>query len=101
MVSAFRRAGARLAPQIVVIDHDDDPPEESEDPRWAHVPRVVIGSADMPEDWQPDQTGPAPQHYLQKPFDYGELVATVEHLLEAPAAVASTGPFKATPLKAA
>jgi hypothetical protein len=68
----------------VVIDHDDCTADESHAGRWADVPRVVIGSADMPEDWQPLASGPAGQHYLQKPFEYGALVAAIEDLLVQP-----------------
>lgn len=77
-------AVAAAAPQIVVLDHDDYAADESHARRWADVPRVVIGSADMPEDWQPRASGPAGQHYLQKPFEYGALVAAIEDLLVQP-----------------
>jgi DNA-binding response OmpR family regulator len=83
-IRGHRRAGAGAAPQIVVIDRDDGTADDAHDRRWADVPRVVIGSADMPDGWDPRQAGAAGQHYLQKPFEYGELVSAIEHLLEKP-----------------
>ena len=81
-IRGHRRAGAGAAPQIVVIDRDDSTVADAHDRRWADVPRVVIGSADMPDGWHPHQPGTAGQHYLQKPFEYGELVSAIEHLLD-------------------
>jgi CheY-like chemotaxis protein len=75
------------APLVVVIDGDEFPGGHAHDSGWADVPRVVIGSADMPPDWQPDQPF-APARYLQKPFEYAELIQAVEHLLARPAAAA-------------
>ena len=92
-IRGHRRAGAGAAPQIVVIDHDDCAADDAPDRRWADVPRVVIGSADMPDGWQPHQPGAAGQHYLQKPFEYGELVSAIEHLLERRPAAARGEPL--------
>jgi CheY-like chemotaxis protein len=80
-VRGHRHARAAAAPQIVVIDHDDCAEHEPHAHPWADVPRVVIGSADMPADWHPHQPRPADEHYLRKPFEYGELVAAIEDLL--------------------
>jgi DNA-binding response OmpR family regulator len=35
----------------------------------------------MPDGWRPNLAAPADRRYLQKPFDYRELVEAIEHLL--------------------
>ena len=82
-IRRHQRSGPRwpAAPQVVVIDGDEFPENDAGHSGWADVPRVVIGSADMPDGWQPHATPPADRRYLQKPFDYGDLVDAIEHLL--------------------
>jgi hypothetical protein len=82
-IRRHQRGGCRrpAPPQVVVIDGDEYPESDTSHSGWADVPRVVIGSADMPDDWQPNLTPPADRRYLQKPFEYSELVEAIEHLL--------------------
>ena len=79
------RSPVRTAPQVVVVDGDVFGEREARASGWADVPRVVIGSADMPDDWHPHQSGPAGRCYLQKPFDYATLIEAIERLLCRPA----------------
>ena len=44
---------------------------------WQDVPRIVIGATK-----EASSSRPAPaEHFLEKPFQYGELIRTIERLL--------------------
>lgn len=75
-------ANAPDAPPRVVVLHEEDG-DRNAHAEWDGVPRVVIGSADMPS---ADRNAADRQH-LPSPFRYGELVRAIENLLdESPAA---------------
>lgn len=66
-------------PALVIVHEDESPASAADDvlpPRWSGTPRVVIGSAELLT-----ETGDGRRTYLQKPFQYGELVRAVERLL--------------------
>lgn len=66
-------------PHVVVLEaHELDPPGAA--PRlWDNVPRVIIGSAQIPT----DPTSSSDEQHLSKPFHYGELIQAIERLLAA------------------
>lgn len=62
-------------PQVVVIDGDH---QAKNDVSWSDVPRVMIGTAAKPKlAMEYDQ-----QQYLQKPFQYSELIQAIDQLLD-------------------
>jgi DNA-binding response OmpR family regulator len=71
------------APQVqVVVLHEEEVTLEgnvAQRDSWGQTPRVIIGSAKVAA------TG-AGEHYLQKPFQYRELIQAIERLLEEPPA---------------
>ena len=61
-------------PNVVVLHEADDVPYQAQ---WGAVPRVIIGSAHIPEaaaDGSPE--------YLPHPFQYRELIGAIERLLD-------------------
>jgi hypothetical protein len=64
---------ASSKPNVVVLHEDETLPPED---RWQGVPRVVIGSTELP----PTEPGNG-EHHLPKPFQYGELIQAIESLL--------------------
>lgn len=72
---------AGLRPDLVVIDVDSAISEQSSNQQWQGVPQVLIGSARGP---QRDRLSTANGGcYLQKPFQYPELIQAVEQILAA------------------
>jgi DNA-binding response OmpR family regulator len=71
------RLAAKRKPSIVVVHVEDGPAQIPNADGWQNVPRIVIGATGV--------TGPsrlaAREHYLEKPFQYGELIRTIERLL--------------------
>ena len=65
------------SPNVVVMDADASHGNHDRFQHFGEVPRVVIGSAQFRS--LPDQ--PAGDHYLQKPFQYRELIQAIEGLL--------------------
>jgi DNA-binding response OmpR family regulator len=66
-------------PSVVVLHVEDEPSPVSRTSGWQDVPRILIGatkSADRSFDG-------ADAHYLEKPFQYAELIRTIEQLLAA------------------
>jgi hypothetical protein len=64
-----------------VLHSDDASGERTRRRSWADIPCVVIGSAKL----NPERAANERQHYLQKPFCYGELIRAIEELLSGPA----------------
>lgn len=73
-----------LPPQVVVVDLDDPACPASADAAWPDVPRVVLSS-------DPHQFDDAPAGFLEKPFDYPELVRLVQSLLDLPTELRRVG----------
>lgn len=71
-----------LRPSLLVIDDDGSDPPAAPSEQWQSVPRIVIGTARVPEGSGSDPT----RHFLRKPFQYPELIAAVEQLLDRRAA---------------
>lgn len=67
------------APAVVVIDSDSWQPNDIADVRWARSPRVIIGRGrgDLPVAFGNVQ----PTEFLGKPFQFAELVGTIEELM--------------------
>jgi CheY-like chemotaxis protein len=76
-------AGGRLAakrrPSVVVLHVEDGPAHIPTSEGWQDVPRILIGATKMDGPSQHDGV----EHYLEKPFQYGELIRTIERLLAA------------------
>ena len=68
-------ANLSLAPDVVVIDRDDTGHAAAER-AFPHTPQVVLGSQRLPVN---DDRA----RFLEKPFEYPELVRVVEELLDA------------------
>ena len=66
-------------PAVLVLDADS---VETTAAGWAgfeHVPQVIIGTWQVPE--SAGETSSASRRYLQKPFQYAELIQAVEALI--------------------
>ncbi len=62
-------------PHVVVIDDDH---QSKSDLSWSDVPQVMIGTAAKPKlAMEPNQ-----QQYLQKPYQYSELIQAIDPLLD-------------------
>lgn len=78
-------AGGSLAtksrPSLVVLHVEDGPAGFPTSDGWQDVPRILIGATKTagPSDLD------AVEHFLEKPFQYGELIRTIERLLAASA----------------
>jgi CheY-like chemotaxis protein len=62
-----------MPPQVMIVDLDD---EANHDASWPDVPRVMLGSVRMADDFH--------ARFLEKPFHYPELVRMVQSLLDLP-----------------
>jgi hypothetical protein len=56
---------------------DDAPAPASAQDDWQNVPRILIGATKILDHSQQAEG----DHYLDKPFQYGELIRTIERLL--------------------
>jgi DNA-binding NtrC family response regulator len=71
------RLAANERPSLVVLHVEDGPALIPASDGWQDVPRIVIGATkDSPVSRQA-----AIEHHLEKPFQYGELIRTIERLL--------------------
>jgi CheY-like chemotaxis protein len=66
------------SPSLVVIHSEELQCRLQQAERFNNVPRVIIGTADLPES-HVRETG---DHYLQQPFQYQELIQAIERLLD-------------------
>jgi hypothetical protein len=65
----------------MVLHVEDGPTPIPANAGWQDVPRIVIGATkDTPRDATPSRLT-AVEHHLEKPFQYGELIRTIERLL--------------------
>jgi hypothetical protein len=85
MVDRIRSAASdelagKRRPSIMVLHVDEDPAPSAAPEGWQSVPRIVIGTAKLN-----DASEVSPEHYLEQPFQYGELIRTIERLLAAAA----------------
>ena len=64
-----------VSPHLVVL-HENSTAEHSNRTLFKNVPRVIIGTAVMPQ--KVDQN----EQYLQHPFQYSELIQAIEQLLQ-------------------
>lgn len=88
-------AGRNASPARVVVIHGEEHPDfQDASGSWGDTPRVIIGSADQPNSptegesvprGVPSQNSdpPAEHHHLPFPFQYRDLIQTVERLLAA------------------
>lgn len=67
------------SPELLVVDEDSVPSADSTPAQWPAGPRVIIGSARLP---QATSQGDHPAAYLSKPFEYPELIRAIEQLLQ-------------------
>ncbi len=72
-----RSAAARSArrPSVVVLHEESC--EEPSDLDWGDIPRIVIGTAVVP-----DSAEGTDGDYLPQPFHYGRLIAAIERALD-------------------
>ena len=66
--------------RVVVIHANDADGEHSVGESWNRVPQVVIGPAKLDSNCASDR--PSGSHYLEKPFQYSELIQAIERLLD-------------------
>lgn len=65
------------APAVVVVDAESVS-ADSDRAAWPGVPRVIIGEATVSD----RRDGDDAEHYIQKPFQYRDLVLAIEQLLD-------------------
>ncbi|HUE12529.1 MAG TPA: hypothetical protein VMR25_00070 [Planctomycetaceae bacterium] len=68
---------AKRRPSLVVLHVEDGPDQIPTSDGWQNVPRILIGATKAPG----HSRRAAVEHYLEKPFQYGELIRTIERLL--------------------
>lgn len=66
-------------PEVMVVDLDDEESIAFSSTTWPNVPRVMLGS--LPADQSQGEA-----RFLEKPFQYPELVRAVQSLLDLPTA---------------
>jgi CheY-like chemotaxis protein len=72
---------AKRRPSVMVLHLDEDPAPTAALAGWQNVPRVVIGATKVDD----ARGASAGEHFLEQPFQYGELIRTIERLLAAAA----------------
>jgi hypothetical protein len=68
------QSAAKRRPSLVVL-HVDEEVQPNAD--WHDVPRILIGAAKL----NGISESSAGEHHLEHPFQYGELIRTIERLL--------------------
>lgn len=71
--------GSKRRPSVVVLHVEDGPTQFPTSDGWQNVPRILIGATKVAG----HSRFAAVEHYLEKPFQYGELIRTIEQLLAA------------------
>lgn len=66
-----------LPPEVLVVDVDDQHSAAFSVTAWPNVPRVVLGSIPAGDDL-------GETRFLEKPFQYPELIRVVQSLLDFP-----------------
>jgi CheY-like chemotaxis protein len=79
--AATEELAAKRRPSVMVLHLDDDPVRAAAPAGWQNVPRIVIGATKVND----ARGASAGEHYLEQPFQYGELIRTIERLLAAAA----------------
>ena len=79
--AATDELAAKRRPSVMVLHVDEEPAPGTAPAAWQNVPRIVIGATKV-ADAGPPACG---EHYLEQPFQYGELIRTIERLLAAAA----------------
>jgi hypothetical protein len=77
--AATDELAAHVRPSVMVLHVDEDPAPTAAPEGWQRVPRIVIGSTKINDACETC----AGEHYLEQPFQYGELIRTIEQLLAA------------------
>jgi DNA-binding response OmpR family regulator len=70
---------AKRRPSLVVLHVGDGSTKTPTCDDWQDVPRILIGA----EKTDGGSNSRVVEHYLEKPFQYGELIRTIERLLAA------------------
>lgn len=76
--AASDELAAHARPSVMVL-HVDEEPASAAPEGWHHVPRIVIGATKINDTCE----ATSGEHYLEQPFQYGELIRTIERLLAA------------------
>jgi CheY-like chemotaxis protein len=75
--AATDELAAHARPSVMVLHVDEDPAPTAAPEGWQRVPRIVIGSTKINDACE----AAAEEHYLEQPFQYGELIRKIERLL--------------------
>ncbi len=76
----FDVAQSTIPPRVVVIHANDADDGHLAAESWNLIPQVVIGPAKTASNCDSDRTNG--NQYLEKPFQYPELIQAIERLLE-------------------
>jgi CheY-like chemotaxis protein len=76
-VFSRERLAAKERPSLVVLHVEGGPTSIPTSDGWQDVPRIVIGATKG----DPPSRLAGVEHHLEKPFQYGELIRTIERLL--------------------
>ena len=79
--AATEELAAKRRPSVMVLHVDEVPSLAARPADWQNVPRIVIGATKINDACE----RAAGEHYLEQPFQYGELIRTIERLLAAAA----------------
>ena len=77
--AAADELASKRRPSVMVLHVDQDPAPAAALAGWQNVPRIVIGSTKVTDSCETATE----DHYLEQPFQYGELIRTIERLLSA------------------
>jgi DNA-binding response OmpR family regulator len=79
--SWLRDLTAKRRPSVVIVHVDEASLPDPAPERWADVPRILIGSTRATSLSQNGNGNGHGDHYLEKPFHYGELIRAIERAL--------------------
>jgi CheY-like chemotaxis protein len=79
--AASEELAAKRRPSVMVLHVDQEPSPTAAPAGWQNVPRILIGSTKVSDSCESG----AGEHYLEQPFQYGDLIRTIERLLAAAA----------------
>jgi CheY-like chemotaxis protein len=79
--AAADELSAKRRPSVMVLHVDQELAPTAAPDDWRNVPRILIGATKVSE----ANRRPGAEHCLEHPFQYGELIRTIERLIAAAA----------------
>ncbi|MBS0262018.1 MAG: hypothetical protein JSS02_08670 [Planctomycetes bacterium] len=82
-LDAKSAANTAAQPRVMVVDADNlRGAESASSPAWHNVPQIIIGKIQFaPSAADDEQQATPPRRFLQKPFQFAELMQVIESLI--------------------